>query len=266
MKRFFDNIAYKAYKAFLIFAGLFFFVVYGLMIDLNIDKFIFADESIAAVKFTLGNFLSWPLAILLSYISVLILMYIINTIRIRAFEKPDKILVLKHIGLSVLIVVVTFIAMQFNTVLYTDGHIKYNNFIESLSPEYTSGDYERVTFYGESVGTATTNRAPKIYFQFYMVFFVDEDKYIEFYPEEFRNYETLYKLSKTLGDKLEIKPEGGFTANIIANMSESDYYLYKMMYKGIIPSDDDYEDITEYDYDDETEQSHYAFDGYYDFN
>ena len=181
MKRFFNNIAYKAYKVFLIFSGFFFFVVYGLMINLKIDDFIFNDESVAAVKFTLGDFVSWPLTILLSYISVLILMYIINTIRIRAFVKPDKILVLKHIGLSVLIVVATFIAMQFNTVLYTDGHIKYNNFIESISPEYTSGDYERVTFYGESVGTATTNRAPKIYFQFYMVFSIDEDKYIQFY-------------------------------------------------------------------------------------
>lgn len=265
MKRFFNNLFYKAYKVFLIFAGFFFFVVYGLMIDLNIDKFIFADESIAAVKFTLGNFLSWPLAILLSYISVLILMYIINTIRTRAFERPDKILVLKHIGLSVLVVIATFIAMQFNTVLYTDGRINSNNLIDSLSPEYTTEDYEKVTFYGESVGTATTNRAPRIYFQFYMIFFADEDTYIEFYPEEFRDYKTLYKLNRTLGDKLEILPEEGFPSNIIANMSESDYSLYKMMYKGIMPSDDAYEATTENYYEDETEKELYAFDGFYDF-
>lgn len=43
-------------------------------------------------------------------------------------------------------------------------------------------------------------------------------------------------------------------------MSDSDYYLYKMMYKGIIPSDDDYETDEE-----ETEQEHYAFDGVYVF-
>ena len=261
MTRFFNNLFYKAYKVFLVFAGFFFFVTYGLMINLKIKNFMFADESVAAVKFALGDFVSWPLTLLLSYISVLILMYIINTIRIRAFVKPDMILVLKHIGLSVLIVVATFIAMQFNTVLYTDGHIKSNNLIESLSHEYKTDDYDKVTFYGESVGTTTTNRAPRIYFQFYMLFYVGEDKYIEFYPAEFRNYETLYKLGNTLGDKLEIQPEGGFTENIIANMSESDYEIYKMMYKTATWSDDYYEPDEE-----ETEQEHYAFDGFYDFN
>ncbi len=267
MKRFFNNLLYKTYKTFLIISGLVLCFIYSLIISLEIEDFIFADESIAAITFTFTKLLVLPLAMFLSYISVLILMYIINTIRIRAFEKPDKILVLKHIGLSVLIMVATFIAMQFNTVLYTDGRICSNNFIESLSPEYAYEDYEKVSFYGESVGSSTPNHAPRISFQFYMIFHIDEDTYVKFYPEEFRNFKTLYKFSQTLGDKLEVLPEEGFPSNIIANMSDSDYDIYKMMYKGIMPSDDIYEDTTkDDDYDEyETEQDHYAFDGFYDF-
>ena len=263
MKRFFNNLSYKIYKIFLLVSGLVLCFIYSSMIGLKIKNFIFADESIAAVTFTFTRLLVLPLAVFLSYISVLILMYILNTIRIRAFEKPDKILALKHIGLSVLIVVATFIAMQFNTVLYTDGRIVSNNLIEKTTTEYTIEDYRSVVFYGESLGSTIPSRAPKIYFYFDLTFYIDEDKYIEFHPEDFRDYETLYSLGQTLGDKLEIWPEEGFSPNDIANMSESDYDIYKMMYKGIMPSDDIYEDIAEDE--DETEQEHYAFDGYYDF-
>ena len=49
----------------------------------------FADESVAAVSFTFTKLLVLPLAMFLAYLSVLVLMYIITTIRIRAFEKPD---------------------------------------------------------------------------------------------------------------------------------------------------------------------------------
>ena len=261
MKRLFNNLFYKTYKAFLIILGLYFCFIYSLRMIAEINNLMFADESVAAVKFTFSKLLFIPLSAYLAYISVLILIYIINTIRMRAFVKPDKILALKHMGLLVLLTAATLIAMQFNTVLYTDGRIKSNNFIESLSPEYTVEDYDRVTFYGESVGLGSQNHAPRISFQFYMVFSIDEEKYIQFYPVEFRNYKTIYDLGKTLGDKFKVMPEGGFTSNIIANMSESDYYLYKMMYKGVIPSDDDYETDEE-----ETEQEHYAFDGFYDFN
>ena len=230
----------------------------------------FADESVAAVSFTFTKLLVLPLAMFLAYLSVLVLMYIINTIRIRAFEKPDKILVLKHIGLSVLIVVATFIAMQFNTVLYTDGRIVSNNLIEKTTPEYTIEDYKSVVFYGESVGSAIPNRAPRIYFYFDLTFFIDDDKYIEFHPENFRSHKTLYNIGQTLGDKLVIWPEEGFTSNIIANMSESDYVIYKMMYKGIMPSDDIYEDITEAETEEETEneseEDYHFFDGFYGFN
>lgn len=207
MKRFFNNLFYKTYRVFLILSGLFLFFIYGLMIIAYIDKLMFADEAVAAVKFTFSKLLFWPLAAFLAYLSVLVVMYIVNTVRIHAFVKPDKALIFKHAGLFVLIVAATFIAMQFNTVLYTDGSIKSNNFIESLSPEYTVEDYDRVTFYGESVGLGSQNHAPRISFQFYMVFSIDEEKYIQFYPVEFRNYKTIYDLGKTLGDKFKVIPE-----------------------------------------------------------
>ena len=260
MKRFFNNIFFKIYKAVLIILGLCFCFYYSLRMIAETNNLMFADESVAAVKFTFSKLLFIPLSAYLAYISVLILIYIINTIRMRAFVKPDKILALKHIGLLVLLTAATLIAMQFNTVLYSDGRIKSNNFIESLSPEYTVEDYDRVTFYGESVGLGSQNHAPRISFQFYMVFSIDEEKYIQFYPAEFRNYKAIYDLSKTLGNKFKVLPEKGFTSNVIANMSESDYEIYKMMYKTATWSDDYYEPDEE-----ETEQEHYAFDGDYYF-
>ena len=270
MKRFFNNLSYKIYNIFLLVSGLVLCFIYSFMIGLKIKNFIFADESIAAVTFTFTKLLVLPLAVFLSYISVLILMYILNTIRIRAFEKPDKILVLKHIGLSVLIVAATFIAMQFNTVLYTDGKIVSNNLIEKTAPEYTIEDYKSVVFHGESIGSAIPNRAPRIYFYFDLTFFIDDYKYIEFHPENFRNHKTLYNIGQTLGDKLMIWPEEGFPSNIIANMSESDYVIYKMMYKGIMPSDDIYEDITEAETqeepENESEEDYHFFDEFYGFN
>lgn len=257
MKRFFNNAFFKVYKVFLILAGLFFCFVYSVLFSVNIDKLIFTDDSIAAVKFTLGNLIFIPVALFLAYLSILLIMYIINAIRNRAFIKPDKTLVIKHIGLLLAVLVATFMAMQFNTVLYADGRIVSNNFIEKFSPEYTAEDYETVTFYGETEGSMSPNRPYRTYFQFYMIFFVDEDTYIEFHPAEFRDHKTIYDLGKTIGDNFQVWPENGLSANVIATMDESDYELYKMMYKGIMPSEGFYEE--------ETEQEYYSFDGNEDF-
>lgn len=263
MNKFFNNIFYKLYKIFLLLSGLFFLFVYGVKIRTDADNLIFADKSIAAVKFTFSELLFLPLAAFMAYISVLIMMYIINTVKSRAFIKPDKILVIKHIGVLALIISATFIAMQFNTVLYTDGRISTHNYIEKLSPEYATDDYDKVIFCGEVKGSVSPERPYRTYFQFGMTFYLSENEYVEFYPEEFRDFNAIYSIRDTLGDKFQTLPKEGFPASIKAEMSEGERELYRVLYKEKSPQAD------YYDYDDdedETEQSHYAFDGYYDFN
>ncbi|MBQ7295426.1 MAG: hypothetical protein IJW86_10710 [Clostridia bacterium] len=257
MNDFLHNLSQKAYRTFLILCGLFFFIFYSLSLITIVDKHIFSDESIAAFKFTLSNLIFSPISLFLAYISVLVIMYIVGAIKNRSFTKPDKKLFFKYVALLAIVVAATFAAMQFHTVLYTDGRIVSNNFIEKLSPEYTAEDYSKVVFYGESVGSSSPKHASRTSFQFYMLFHLDEDNYIEFYPEEFRNNKAILSLSNTLADKFHVLPEDGLPFNVIVNMSESEYELYNMMYAGRTATDDYYEE--------ETEQKHYAFDGYYDF-
>ncbi len=258
MNDFLHNLSQKAYRTFLILCGLFFFIFYSLSLITIVDKHIFSDESIAAFKFTFSNLIFSPISLFLAYISVLIIMYIVGAIKNRSFTRPDKKLLFKHIALLAIIVAATFAAMQFHTVLYTDGRIASGNLIEKFSPEYTAEDYSKVVFYGESVGSSSPKHASRISFQFYMLFHLDEDNYIEFYPEEFRDNKTILSLSNTLADKLQVLPEEGFPTNVLSNMSESEYELYRMMYAGRTSSQ-------EYPDEEETEQEHYAFDGVYVF-
>ena len=149
------NLFYKAYKTFLILSGLFFGFVYNLLIITCVNKYIFSDESIAAFKLTFSNLIFIPISLLLAYISVLIIMYIANAVKNHFSGKPDKTLFFKHIGLLAAILIATFVATQFHTVLYTDGRIESHSFIEILSPEYTVEDYGKINFYGENVSSAS---------------------------------------------------------------------------------------------------------------
>lgn len=251
------NLFYKAYKTFLILSGLFFGFVYNLLIITCVNKYIFSDESIAAFKFTFSNLIFIPISLLLAYISILIIMYIVNTVKNHFSGKPDKILAFKHIGLLAAVLIATFVAMQFHTILYTDGCIESHNCIKALSPEYTVENYSKINFYGENVSSISPKHPYRNSFQFYLVFHVDEDKYIEFYPEEFRDNQTIKVLGETLGEKFSVLPEEGLPSSSIANMSENEYELYKIMYSGRTTAETYYEE--------ETEQEHYAFDGNHDF-
>ena len=69
MNKFFNNTFYKLYKIFLLLSGLFFLFVYGVKIRTDADNLIFADKSIAAVKFTFSELLFLPLAAFMAYVT-----------------------------------------------------------------------------------------------------------------------------------------------------------------------------------------------------
>ena len=257
---FYGNRRYMSFH--LILVGILTLIYYVKIINF-VEWLIFKNDSIAAFTFTFSKLIFFPISLCLAYITPFLVLLVVQKLRCGAVNNRDKSWVLKLGYLFIAVLIATIAIMQCRTTVYKDGDIVSKNYIEKLSPQYTAEDYRSVVFYGESLGSAIPNRTPRIYFYFDLTFFIDEDTYVEFHPENFRDYETLYNLGQTLGDKLIVWPEEGFSPNDIANMSESDYDIYKMMYKGVMPSDDIYEDITEDE--DETEQEHYAFDGYYDF-
>lgn len=115
-------------------------------------------------------------------------------------------------------------------------------------------DYKNVKLWGECIGSR--RRSPS--FQFYFTFILNDDTYIDFYPEEFRDSYAIKSLGDKLGDKFSALPEEGFPSEYMLYMSSDELELWNLMYNRNADYSEDEED--------ETEQSHYAFDGYYDFN
>ena len=233
-------------------------LIYDATIINFVESLIFNNGSIAALKFTFTKLIFFPISLHLAFFNSALIFLIVQKLKYGSINKPNKSWILKQGCLFIAILIATITVMQCRTIVYTDGRIVSNNYIEKYSPQYTGEDYSKVIFSGENVGSSSPNHASSIYFQFYMIFFIDDDTYIEFYPEEFRDNKTILALSETLADKFQILPEDGFSPNDIANMSESDYYLYSMMYADKETADDYYED--------EIEQDYYAFDDYYDFH
>lgn len=241
--------------ALLIFLGFFVGLVYYGEISSAVNNSIFSDETVTAFKFTLGRVVFMPVSYYLAFLTVMLILFIINCIRVRSFKAPDKSLILKHTALLLAVCVATVLAMQCRTTVYTDGSIKAYNFIEKYSPEYSPSDYKKATLSGQSTGSISPERPYRTYFQFSFIFYLEDGKYIEIYAEDFRDKYALKALSETLGEKFSLTPENGLSANEFANMSEYEYELYRLMYY------DEDEDEDE----DFTEQDHYGFDGYYDF-
>ena len=242
----------KPVLIFIVIAGL--TLVYsGKIIDV-VNEFIFKDENIAAFKLTFTGLMFIPLSLYLALITFAVITNIYHKIRYGKINKPAASLVIKHICLFVAVLAATALAMQCNTVVYTDGSIKSYNYIEKYSPEYTVEDYKNVKFWGECIGSR--RRSPS--FRFYFTFILNDDTYVDFYPEEFRDNDAIKALGDELGDKFSVLPEEGFSSEYILYMSEDEIRLWNLMYNRSVDSSEDDEP--------ESEQSHYAFDGYYDFN
>ena len=229
------------------------FVYSGKIIDI-VDYFIFKNINVAAFKFTFTKLMFIPISLYLAFITFVAITYIYQKVRYGRFNKPDTSLVIKHMSLFVAVLVVTVAAMQCRTIVYADGSIKSNNYIEKYSPEYTVEDYKNVKLWGECIGSR--RRSPS--FQFYFTFILNDDTYIDFYPEEFRDNYAIKALGDKLGDKFSALPEEGFSSEHMLYMSENEIELWNLMYNRNVDYAEDEEP--------ETEQSHYAFDGYYDFN
>ncbi len=212
---------------------------------------IFKNENIAAFKFTFTNLIFAPISLYLGFITFMLITFIYQKVRYGAVNKPDLFLVIKHACLFVAILVATVAVMQCHTIVYTDGRIKSNNYIEKYSPEYTVEDYKNVKLWGECIGSR--RRSPS--FQFYFTFVLEDDTYIDFYPEEFRDNNAIKALGDKLGYKFSALPEGGFPFDYVLYMSENEVRLCNLMYTKNV----------EYQEESETEQQHYAFDGFYDF-
>lgn len=224
----------------------------GKIID-AVNEIIFKDTNIAAFKFTFTGLVFIPLSLYLAFITFAIIVNIYHKIRYGKINKPAASLVIKHICLFVAVLAATALAMQCNTVVYTDGSIKSYNYIEKYSPEYIVEDYKSVKLWGECIGSR--RRSPS--FQFYFTFILNDDTYVNFYPEEFRDNNAIKALGDELGDKFSVLPEEGFPSENMLYMSTDELELWNLMYNSNVASSDE---------EDETEQSHYAFDGYYDFN
>ena len=229
------------------------FIYSSKIIDI-VNAYIFKDVNVAAFKLTFTKLMFFPISLYLGFITFIAITNIYHKIRYGRFNKPDTSLVIKHVALFAVVLAVTLAAMQCKTVVYTDGSIKSYNYIEKFSPEYTVEDYKNVKLWGECIGSR--RRSPS--FQFYFTFILNDDTYIDFYPEEFRDNYAIKSLGDKLGDKFSALPEEGFPSEYMLYMSADELELWNLIYNRNADYSDDVED--------ETEQSHYAFDGYYDFN
>lgn len=222
---------------------------------INLVHFLaFKNENIAALKFTFTNLLFIPISFYLGFFTFVLITFIYQKIRYGVINKPETSLLIKHICLFIAVLIATIAVMQCRTIVYADGSIKSYNYIEKYSPEYTVEDYKNVKLWGECIGSR--RRSPS--FQFYFTFILNDDTYIDFYPEEFRDNYAIKALGDKLGDKFSALPEEGFSSEHMLYMSENEIELWNLMYNRNVDYAEDEEP--------ETEQSHYAFDGYYDFN
>ena len=199
---------------------------------INLVHFLaFKNENIAALKFTFTNLLFIPISFYLGFLTFVLITFIYQKIRYGVINKPETSLLIKHICLFIAVLIATIAVMQCRTIVYADGSIKSYNYIEKYSPEYTIEDYKKAIFYGEVAGSSSPNRPQNIRFQFYFTFILDDDTYIEFYPEEFRDLKAIKSLGNTLGDKFSVLPEGGFPPEYALHMSEDEVNLWNMMFQ-----------------------------------
>ncbi len=229
---------YKLNFTLLILFGLLVGLMYDAKISSAVSNSIFSDETVAAFKFTLGRIVFIPVSFHLAFLTVMLILFIINCIRSRSFKAPDKALVFKHTALLLALCVATLLVMQCRTTIYTDGRISSYNFIEKYSPEYSSSDYKKATFTGQSVGSSSQRHPQRTYFQFSFIFYFEDGKYIEVYAEDFRDAYAVKALSKVLGEKFSLASKD-IALNGIINMSDYDYELYRLMYYNAVDDDDD---------------------------
>ena len=151
-------------------------------------------------------------------------------IKYGVINKPDTSLVIKHICLFIAVLIATVAVMHCNTVVYKDGSIKSQNYIERYSAEYTPDDYKKVNLWGECVGSTSGRHPTTPSFQFYLTFALNDDTSVKVFPEDFRDLNAIKALGETLGDKFSVLPECGFPVEYALYMTEDDVELWNMMY------------------------------------